>query len=72
MSIGPEPLDYRSCVVEPTHMGVAGGETAIRQSELGAVCRLTDKDPVVVFPKLGEIRQNKSQALPKLATYIGQ
>ena len=36
------------------------------RSELGAVCRLTDKDPVVVFPKLGEIRQNKSQALPKL------
>ena len=26
------------------------------RSELGAVCRLTDKDPVVVFPKLGEIR----------------
>jgi hypothetical protein len=26
------------------------------RSELGAVCRLTDKDPLVVFPKLGEIR----------------
>jgi hypothetical protein len=25
------------------------------RSKLGAVCTLTDKDPVVVFPKLGEI-----------------
>jgi len=25
------------------------------RSKLGAVCMLTDKDPVVVFPKLGEI-----------------
>ena len=25
------------------------------RSELGAVCRLTDKDPVVVLHKLGEI-----------------
>ena len=26
------------------------------RSKLRAVCTLTDKDPVVVFPKLGEIR----------------
>jgi len=32
-SNGPQPLDDLSCVVEPTHMGVAGGETAIRQRE---------------------------------------
>ena len=25
------------------------------RSKLRAVCKLTDKDPVVVFPKLGEI-----------------
>jgi hypothetical protein len=29
-SEGPKPFDYRSCVVEPTHMRIAGGETAIR------------------------------------------
>ena len=27
---GPQPLDDLSCVVEPTHMGVAGGENAMR------------------------------------------
>jgi hypothetical protein len=26
------------------------------RSKLQAVCTLSDKDPVVVFPKLGEIR----------------
>src|SRR5437660_12829143 len=30
---GSQPLDDRACVIEPTHMGVAGGETAMRQRE---------------------------------------
>jgi hypothetical protein len=30
---GAQPLDNLSGVVEPTHMGVAGGETAIRIRE---------------------------------------
>ena len=29
----PQPLYDRLCVVEPTHMGVAGGEHAIRRRE---------------------------------------
>ena len=28
-----QPLDDSACVIEPTHIGVAGGETAMRQRE---------------------------------------
>src|SRR6266852_6274685 len=30
---GPQPLDDLSCVFEPTHMGVAGSEIAVRGGE---------------------------------------